>query len=631
MTETSEAAEPESRDSEDHWVLAAMIAPAEEGGSTSVTEVRALEPAETEKARAANALIGRLSGAASYQRLVELFQQLAAAGSKGASPARLAKNMNSAVMALARAGASYEEELLQPALADFAEEADTLERLRSDVGLERAHPPFQLLLGIAELPEGPFSASEEGVVLSAEAIEILRVRVPECTENTNVIATLTSALLLAQRMLALLLSAYSDRIDEASLTIRLLAAEVLEGGPVLLRVAKADEADAGKLQMTPEPLNLDNAALLVHARRQATLLLATTTTDQPSARAAEQSQGPSAESPAAQGETFAAADPEFVDAPSPAPREQATLKPEATADGVEGAAAAQVLDLEALAEYVTRLPELERVWSEGLDQAELAQAHEDMEAKFRSLLSVLQRQASARDSELAAAGKEVLIPAYPLPDEDLANLTFAPDPEQRLRQLQIAQVEALMLLLQAIEGMRRPSMRRLTFSQEGSGSLETWWASGGFAFLRQRLKLVSTLSNEVDAVAKSRIDERSGPTPDPGGDVFDRLKLAEDALLRGDPDACLVHSALALRARAELEAEVPDDLLERLSANARLGSQGILLARLAEAVQSLAAGHPLDLGAAHTIAPRVLQLVGQLCLDSPQLIVDAVTDSADDD
>src|SRR5581483_5889440 len=144
---------------------------------------------------------------------------------------------------------------------------------------------------------------------------------------------------------------------------------------------------------------------------------------------------------------------------------------------------------------------------------------------------------------------------------------------------------------------------------------------GSFLLLREELDLLTRLTAEADDAEAVLL---GGDAQDQSSQVTQHLQLSGRALMHGDVEAGLLHTALALRARASLVGEVPEDLIARLASDTRLGQPRMLLAHLSEALRSLGVGQPVDIGVARIILPRLLKLVAYLCLEAPQFIADAV-------
>lgn len=596
------------------WWLVAQLPPSRPESSLELSLLRQLEGDELTQVREANALLARLASAAPYARLVELYEKLVAARGRSAAPPRKAADMNRAAHALAVVAASFGAEILLHAEEDFGEGPE-LEALKGFVAEECGRAPFRLLVAVAELADGPFVSTADGVVNNPAALALLGVEVPEVGANTDLVVAFTKAVLIAQRLLGRQLEVYGERLDAATLVVRRLAAEVFDGAPGLMR-ASVEVVD-GKLNMgpaaTPEALHVDRALYLSRARRQAQQLLVLD--DPAEADAVEAPASGAGERPLEGGEVLGGEAVAGAGEAGAVPETQPVAEPP---EPPPGSRIDQVLDLRALEGHVVALDALERVWSDAIESDALAAAQEEMEARFGSLLHSVQRRVAAADRALRAAGIDPAVPAYPLPVGEFAKITLEPDAERRLRQLQLVEVDALILLLGALEAIRRPSAQEITIA---TGEVESWWESGAFSLVRARLRLLIRVCEEA-AAAESVLTATSPEEVPPA--FFDRLRLASDALSGGDVDACLIQTALALRLRAALEGEPPADLLARLAADERVGPERVLLPLLDEALVRLAGGSAVDLGAALLIAPRLLALIGRLCMESPELVREAV-------
>lgn len=280
--------------------------------------------------------------------------------------------------------------------------------LEAAIGEETQRTPFRLLVAVGNLERGLFAVVDRALANDAEAVEALAADVPEVRPNANLVLALGGGVVVAQRLTGRQLQIYEPRIDEASLYLRRLAAEVADGAPALMH-AESFDPDAGETsfgQTTFDPLALDKALYLHRALRRSRQLLADT-----EGRVAGADQ---------QGEEVgehAAVDPAGT-------RDHEATTPGAGADAVDGATEApspdvdeaapepppgdrqdQVLDLRSLAQHATEfVDELEKAWSAALDAVVLAEAQEEMNARYSSLLRSIARRASAGDRALRAAG-----------------------------------------------------------------------------------------------------------------------------------------------------------------------------------------------------------------------------------
>jgi len=618
---------------EERWWLITQLPPLKAGSKADITIVRQLSDEELNTARQANGLLNRLASAAPYAHLVELFAEVLASLSGRSTPERKAADLNRAAQALGRIGAALADDLRRLAEEDFGE-GDELVTLDEATGEECGRAPFQLLVAVGGLAEGPFAAVHGDVGNDLEAVAALRASVPEVTPAVDLVGSLRAGVVVAQRLIGRQLEVYRDRIEESALYLRRLAAEVPDGAPALMRADQLDptsgELNLGKISL--DPLALDSAVVLHRALRHSQALLAETS---------ELALTAAPKDPSAASE--AQTDPDQETAGEPAatdeaePPEERSAGREASDDGTAadsdapepppGSRDDQVLDLQALSQHVTELTvELERAWSAALEPAALADAQSEMGARFSSLLYSIQRRVAAGDRALKQSGRQTEISAYPLPESQLSELSFRPDAERRWRQYQLAELEALTALLEALKGLRAPSAHRMTLA---TGEVESWWEAGAFELVRARVRLLARVSAAASGAEAALHDSSAAGRRDP--DFFGRLQLAGQALSQGDPESALVHGFAALRERAALATDaVPGDLLDRLAADPRLVIEAPLLTMVREAAATLGSGEGLDIGAAVLVAPRALALLGRLCVQEPQILEGALRTVGDD-
>ena len=620
----------------ERWWLVTHLSPADPETKSDLEILREVDADDVRETREANALLTRLAGVAPYARLVELYEDLLEAHGREASAKRRAAEMNRAARALGKVAQELPNDLRRNAAADFGADSEEARQLETALAEETARAPFRLLAAVGTLQQGPFAADDDALVNDADAVAALAADVPEISRTTDFVRTLGAGVVVAQRLMGRQLQIYETRIDEASLHLRRLAAEVADGAPALMRASDFDpEAGQTNLgQTTFDALALDKAVYLHRALRHARRLLDATNdvAIEPTAAPAVDS-APTTETvaedvppPSAVGDDVENADSAAMAADetvaeAPAPVEQEPPEPPL------GDRADQVLDLGALARHATEfIDELERAWSAALDDVLLAEAQDEMNARLSSLLRSIQRRAAAGDRAADTAGLDARLPALPLSPEEITRLTLEPDPEQRWRQLRLAEVEALVLLTDALHGLRQPSAGTIYVDEN---RVETWWEAGAFALVRERAELLVRVSEEL-ANAEAAVLGRTTDTT-PSSALLSRLSLARDALGRGDVEATLLHSRIALALCAGVEVDVlPADFVAQLANDARLAAEAPLLRLLDRAAEKLAAGEELDLGAAMVTAPRALAVVGRICLEMPGVLGDVLARDNDE-
>jgi hypothetical protein len=473
---------------------------------------------------------------------------------------------------------------------------------------ETQHPALQLLIGLAELENGPFLLHPDGTIAGSIA-----TGTPMSSPPAEVVAALRRGVVQAQRLVTRQLQLYRDRIDDASMHLRRVGAEVPDGIPTLLQSDTYDPdrgvTDLGQMKL--DHLALNATVLLHRALRRADLVLeATSDMEWP---------GPTTNM---QGTTAPEAGRRVPNEPSTASVGQASRPSNETRQrSPAGDRNDQVVDLRSLAGHAAALTEdLERAWSDALNEALLSKAQEELNARYATLLHTLQRRAAAGDHALTQAGSDPGLPADPLPLSELAKVTFDAVPEQRHLQLRLAEIEALKQLLNAIRTMREPSTRRVYFDQQPP---ESWWEAGSFVLVRDRVGLLVRVSEQL-----ARIEtEVAGGSTRVGrqSHCIDRLRQAALALRHSDVEAALVHTWFALRSRVLLDYDtVPANVLGHLADDPRLVKKAPILRLFDGATTRIASGEEIDIDVAVLVAPHALSVITYLCLDAPDILSAAV-------
>lgn len=611
MTDDSDA-------SHENWWLVSHGEKPGPGHAPPITLWRKLEPSEAEEVRRANGLVKRLTGVAPYSRLVELFEELEKAAEQKASFKRRAVDLNRAARALGKAAADLPNRLRESVKSDFGP-GDELEAMESAITEECERAPLRLSIVVGTLRTGPFKASDDGIENDPDAITEIAAELAGVTPALSIFEGLSAGVVVAQRLIARQLEIYRDSIEKATLVLRVLAAEVPTGAPGLMQDERLDLATE-KIELGSPTFDglalaegqylhraiVASQRLLQETDEQLRELEVTPADPQPESAGDAPSVDQADEVPGANDVTVTDADDSEVE----------------SVEAHEGGREDQVVDLRLLFDHTLEFTDaLERAWSDALDKTQLAEAHSELGARFGSLLRSVHRRAAASDRELRASGFDPTIPQFPLAATQIEALTFSPDPEQRWRQLQLAEVEALQLLLKALEALRRPSAQTVMLA---TGETKSWWEAGAFDLVRVCAR---QLLHVTEAAGHAQRDITGPPGADEtvAGELFDRLRLASQAVGRGDSEAALSHCLVALRQRSAGETpEVPDDLPHHLAAHIQNTTHSALLLRLGEASAALQRGEALDIGAVTLIAPRVLALTGFLCVEQPELLRQAL-------
>jgi len=601
-------------DSQEKWWLGTQLPPPNAATAMTIDIVRRINQPEINQVRQANAFLTRLAAVAPYAKLIELFRQfqLASVSDGKRSTERVAIDMNEAARAISWVARMFPSDVERDASADFNPDSTEFQQVRLAIEQECSKPLYRMLTLISDLAEGPFKAVDTNVVIDPASLAALREIDPNVSQNIALGQLIYGGVLVAERLIGRQLKVYEPKISAASLLLRQLAAEVPDGHPVLIRADQLDET--GPLReiapMVPEPLSLDSAQQLHRAIRLTDALLAKTEeTAPPAAAASVHGAPPPATSDLGPDDSVKAAD-----TPGDQPDgNRATPPGEQPADSP--------VDLRALAKDATDLADsLEKAWSDALSPDALGTARAELEARIQSLLAAIQRQVLATERELRDAGIDTRLGTFPPSLAEIETLSYQPDARQRWLQAQIAQVDALAFLLEAVNAMRAPSAQKISMP---SGAVETWWEAGAFGMLRARALLLVQISIQV-ALAADAITGKSQGDSQAFRRLFDTLLAARECWSHGDPIGAVTHARRVIMERAALTVpDVPPDLIERLASDARLADDAAVLRLMQETAFRIFRGADVDVSITTIIAPRAINTAYKLCFEMPAVINEA--------
>jgi hypothetical protein len=604
-----------SDDSQQRWWLVAQVQPLDGVSKVSFDFVRELTVPEADSIRQSNGLLNRLAAAAPYAKLFELFQQFQKAGissDKKRSAQRLAIDMNRAATALSRVANSFPADLRKDAAADFKEDSTEYQQIELLITEECTRPTFRILASIVHFEERPFQAVADGVAIHPSMFAVMAEILPGISKQVQLADVMYRGVIVAQRLIGRILKIYEPKIQSTGLLLRQLAAEIPDGLPILMRadVLGKDVATQGTGPMSPEPLALDCAVRLHRAIRLTDELLKKTQNF-----GAPKTTSPGQSAPQSDATGIPQAQ------PTGAPDTESTQASNGTTGDFQENPDNTSLDLRALAAHATNLATtLEKAWSDALSPEVLKGAHEELEARTTSLLASIQRQIEMSDNIARKAGIDTRLGAYPVSTEEIKSLSFEPTLNQELRQAHLAAIDALVLLLEALNAMRAPSAKRISFP---SGVEESWWEAGAFAMLRARARLLVQVAEQARLAAQAIAGENKGDHNSPAK-VFNSLFLARESLSYGDALSAVLHARLAIMERAVLiDPALPADLLRRLSSDARLADEAPVLLLMQETSDRIHRGLIPGVAVPLVIAQRSIQLAQKICLEQPVFIQEA--------
>jgi hypothetical protein len=605
-----------------------------------------LDPAEFAEVQAANAMLRRFTDGSLYQRLHQAFRLLAEQAERARSRAaripqpslqRDTARIDRAVRATLAAADAFLGDLVNDIAVNYGQQSAQAVTMGEAVDQERGSLVVALsgpLLaaantesGLVEMrdvssdrgrPDGEGDAQSSGPtwepVLRESAVTSLVAAIgptaAPLTEAPVMIVPLLQALVLAcQRLFARYLLLQEDRITAASLRLRRLAAEVLDGAPVLTLTRGVP----AKPEVQSMELALGEVGVLQYALRGARRLLTPPVTRATTPPTASPKRPATATPSTSEVTAEATGHPPTSEGASSGGRE------------AEGTSMASAVDLLAVVEYASRLTvTAERAWSAALDPAAVGEAHRELLDQWANLVAVIQRQAGLSSRALEDAGLDATADQFPPGGPQLLTLEFDPDPERRRRQLQLAQFYALEQLVTALQGLQHPSKAALD-PQTGQVT-QTWWDAGAFALVGARARhlarvTLALLDAEQAAIAAAAGEAATVPgrvrPPAPPPPWWAHLDLGAEALRRGDIEATLLHAHLSLTARFTDVPSLSDAVAAPFGDEAESEAVKTLVAKLEEAIERLAAGAGVDLGVSVPLAHALLPLIERLLLPVP--------------
>ena len=485
--------------------------------SRTFEELRELAPGEEEAIRAAEAVFDGLG--ASWRWNLLIYAMRAFAGQH-----------ESARVAMNAAQASAPNPAHTQAIADaFAEVASALARWLDHPTPEGVAASDEVsnqaqALSTAAATEACLKIGKrlenESIALSLELFDgELRVGLPEALVVAELHASDVPSLFRRvirenERLAATVLLARADTLLEAGRTLLRYTAEVVYGRATVMERLDPSE----QLNFSPYVLGVHKIPAAMAAVESAKRLLAP----------------PAA--PTAPADTAATTGATADSTQITAEGEPASSVDEVPAANETGPVVAEVAGL--VSEVTSLLSETEERWSAGLADA-LAADNRRLFERYGSLLSAVYRRSVVRTGLLASRNFDATLPGYPLTEELLAVLFDDSASEQGAVTVSlVAEVVALMRLVDALKGLREPTAMRISLP---SGETSSWWEGGAFAAARDAAHLVQRIAHAV-----SSIDEVASPSGAAPGRWLEPLNLALRCSAHGLPEAAVVYVLMTL-------------------------------------------------------------------------------------
>jgi hypothetical protein len=164
--------------------------------------------------------------------------------------------------------------------------------------------------------------------------------------------------------------------------------------------------------------------------------------------------------------------------------------PVSTAQHVASASvdAAPLDDVEAfLVEATNFALTTEQRWSGALGAA-IGEDAADVRARGESVLGAVYQQILRDDAHVCAAGYSTRLPSIPLTVDDANGLQLAPKGQQQVTQREVASIQVVQSLLQALSALQGPTHRRLDLR---SGRVSSWWRQDVFVRVHEQSALAA--------------------------------------------------------------------------------------------------------------------------------------------
>lgn len=555
---------------------------AEDGSSADgqfrISFLRRVEPKEEEAIRRANDLVVLLARDQAYGRCVALLGVVQGhLRELVAMPPPVSLQLPPLISALK--GLVVALHTCADQLAKAVEDSSVAERpeFRQLLAEARSSPEWRLLSALANASLETYRYHETGRILWQR----------DDSQLIDVWDLANRAVWFAQVLQVRHFWALRDVITKACQILRQLSVEVPSG-----RIALVGHADIGpddplsELKMQPMPIALDDIPAVMTAVGEAELF----ETDREASEAAAVTHEVPDQSGA---EPIHAAD-------SPADESDEDDDPDPLGEPV---------DVDGLFSVVSALvPELEREWSRALEEAALTPALAKQVAGLWSLLTALQKR-FVEDRLLNLLGLDGALAEWPLSPARLGMVDVEPDSLERAEeQLRWAQLGAMEDLVEASRALREPTTTTIHIGPPER--VERFWDAGGFRLVEDRLRHLKRLMDSHRRLLSQLAEGASGDHPDRLS--WERLKLAERALLAGDPEAAIFH---AHRSIAATFSDVSGDKLPA-AVVAALAERPTVAVFAPAAERALEAGHRLreggsiDLGAASLLAEIAVGVAG---------------------
>src|SRR5260370_14705653 len=129
--------------------------------------------------------------------------------------------------------------------------------------------------------------------------------------------------------------------------------------------------------------------------------------------------------------------------------------------------------------------QLEKRWSEGLDNESFRKAHTELLTLWESFRQNFPAWTDERSTKLKELGFDTIIKRYPLDDEGFKSLCQPSTLIDRYNQFTVALLYQMQTLFHVLTAIKEPSRKEISLP---SGDTESWWEAGAFSLIRASVR-----------------------------------------------------------------------------------------------------------------------------------------------
>lgn len=208
--------------------------------------------------------------------------------------------------------------------------------------------------------------------------------------------------------------------------------------------------------------------------------------------------------------------------------------------------------------------ELEKAWSESLNEENVKKAHTELLTLWESFTRNFPAWTEAHGTKLKELGFDTTIKQYPLDDDGFRSLGEQSALIDRYNQFSIASLYQTQNLLRALTAIKDPSHKETTFP---SGSIESWWEASAFSLIRSSVRsLAFTLEQQTDVYEELTKEPHKRNVRPTWMQYMDTLRvILNNELYEAAPPIVIgaIRSLLAERAGISVD-NLPADLVAKL-------------------------------------------------------------------